>query len=601
MKIHFNRGQRFSDIPKLCPIPNHSIINKAVPNFGATHSELILERNSIIVVPNIPVIIGKSVKHPNVLGVYNGTTNKQIKEYLVRNQPVFKKFITTPESFERIIFIAKSVNIDVYNTFFLLIDECDRSSKDVGFREKIVKPMKHLPLFKQYAFISATAFKPSDPDLKHMNVMAAIPNYSIACDINLVCTNHPYQALKDVIDNTTSKVFIFCSSLRIINKAIAYLEIVSESAIFCSEQRLPDMPDQLQFSDSMISLDNLAKYNFLTSRFYSAVDIDYDEDCEVVILTDIYSVQHTAVDPRTDTVQIIGRFRNESIEKSITVISNANPKIDYLDKDDIQKYITKSKSIYDKIKLFMDTSTDVVYKRVFKEYLDVVPFNRFIDESGCINHFLIDNFRYDNRILGFYRSYEILTEAYKQCKVPMSDIPYFNVNVIVKDYELSSKRMKSPDMIKTYRDRLVYVCEFLDTVKGTDKKIYDMPLKYMMLDHLKYSFPEIFECYDMVGSEKLLEMYSKDEVLDMIKQVKREAEMSNTSLISDIYNAFVENSKLEGEDIRNKLDQLFQKHGVTHIIPSVKFLRKFFIIPQKGVKGRGKNRNKTYYPIGLRI
>src|SRR5690606_15403637 len=115
---------------------------KALPNLGATHSELIHNRNSIIVVPNIPVILGKSAKHKDVLGVYNGTTNKQIKEYLVRTQPVYKKFITTPESFERIISIAKSVNIDVYNTYFLLIDECDRSSKDVGYRNKIVRPIR---------------------------------------------------------------------------------------------------------------------------------------------------------------------------------------------------------------------------------------------------------------------------------------------------------------------------------------------------------------------------------------------------------------------------------------------------------------------------
>lgn len=529
MIININRGQKFTDIAELCPIPSHTIINKALPNLGATHSELIQNRHSIIVVPNIPVIIGKSAKHKDVLGVYNGTTNKQIKEYLVRTQPVFKKFITTPESFERIISIAKSVNIDVYNTYFLLIDECDRSSKDVGYRNKIVIPIRHLPLFKHYSFISATAFRPSDPALKHMNVIGVIPNKYVPYDINLVCTNHPYHALKEVLDNATTKVFIFCSSLRVINKAISYLDILSESAIFCSEQRLPDMPERLQFSDSMISIENLAKYNFLTSRFYSAVDIDYDEDCEVVILTDVHYVQHTAVDPRTDSVQIIGRFRNESIEKSITVISNDNPKIDYLEREDINKYINKSKSIYDRIKLFMETSTDDVYRRVFREYLDVVPFNRFIDENGCINHFLIDNFRYENRTLGYYRSYEILIEAYKRCKIPMSDVVYFNVNAIIKDYEVSSVRMKCPDMIRTYRDRLVYVCEFLNTVKSADKRFADMPLKYMMLDNLKYSFPEIFECYDLIGSEKLLELYSKDEVLDTIKQIKRNAEMKSHS------------------------------------------------------------------------
>lgn len=65
----------------------------------------------------------------------------------------------------------------------------------------------------------------------------------------------------------------------------------------------------------MIYPQNTKKFNFLTSRFYAAVDIKIEADCEIVILSDVKAVSFTAIDPRSDAVQIIGRFRNKEAVK----------------------------------------------------------------------------------------------------------------------------------------------------------------------------------------------------------------------------------------------------------------------------------------------
>jgi len=51
-------------------IPTNAIINKTICGCGATTLELNAPRHSIIIEPNVPVIIGKEQLHPNIIGVY---------------------------------------------------------------------------------------------------------------------------------------------------------------------------------------------------------------------------------------------------------------------------------------------------------------------------------------------------------------------------------------------------------------------------------------------------------------------------------------------------------------------------------------------------
>lgn len=62
-------------------IPSNVILYKTLTGIGATYSEIKAQRHSIIIEPNVPVIIGKcnSDKHKNdnLLGVYEGVTTGQ--------------------------------------------------------------------------------------------------------------------------------------------------------------------------------------------------------------------------------------------------------------------------------------------------------------------------------------------------------------------------------------------------------------------------------------------------------------------------------------------------------------------------------------------
>ena len=55
--ITLHKGQYLSDV--MSEIPSDCILSKRIPGCGATTLELETQRNSIIVVPNVPVIKSK--------------------------------------------------------------------------------------------------------------------------------------------------------------------------------------------------------------------------------------------------------------------------------------------------------------------------------------------------------------------------------------------------------------------------------------------------------------------------------------------------------------------------------------------------------------
>lgn len=97
-QINIEKGQYLKDI--LQEIPTNTILAKTVPGCGATTLEIESQRNSIIIVPNIPVIHSKCEKHGYLFGVFEGVSVQDITLYLKGGQ-LYKKIMTTPESFQK--------------------------------------------------------------------------------------------------------------------------------------------------------------------------------------------------------------------------------------------------------------------------------------------------------------------------------------------------------------------------------------------------------------------------------------------------------------------------------------------------------------------
>ena len=99
---------------KIEPFKTHGlqtkkIYHKKIPGCGATTLEIEFPRNSIIIEPNVPVIIGKCTKinkrkrkHKEIIGVHGDIDVSDIKAYIL-NRKGFKKILTTPEGFSKVM------------------------------------------------------------------------------------------------------------------------------------------------------------------------------------------------------------------------------------------------------------------------------------------------------------------------------------------------------------------------------------------------------------------------------------------------------------------------------------------------------------------
>lgn len=110
---------------------------------GATTLEINAPHHSIIIEPNVPVIIGKKAQHDFLFAVYEGTTRDDVKAYPAGDEDGYRKIITTPEGFDKKVLPAMyELGIPVYEEYFLLFDECEKPIQDVGYRGDIYLPVE---------------------------------------------------------------------------------------------------------------------------------------------------------------------------------------------------------------------------------------------------------------------------------------------------------------------------------------------------------------------------------------------------------------------------------------------------------------------------
>ncbi|MCX2482835.1 hypothetical protein [Pedobacter sp. MR2016-24] len=316
--IKLKEGQYMADI--MDALLSDSIYFKILPGIRATSMELAAMRNSVIIEANVPVIRGKRTK--GFFGIYEGIYIDDIVNYMSNDKIIYKKIMVTPESFYKVMKAAEILNLDIYKQYFLLFDECDRTMKDVAFREKILLPLNDFFKFDQKAFISATAVLPTDPRFIEHNFKKVLidPTYDYRKEIELIPSNNVSLSLKNLIEANPNETFcIFLNSIRGITSLIEDLQIKEESQIFCSREKMYPLRSKGYNCDEQIT-SSFGILNGFTSRFNSAVDIMMDVQPIVVLATNLHFADHTMIDPRSEAIQIVGRFRNGV--KKIYAISN---------------------------------------------------------------------------------------------------------------------------------------------------------------------------------------------------------------------------------------------------------------------------------------
>ena len=567
-------------------IPTNTILYKKLTGLGATYGELKADRDSIILEPNVPVIKGKckDPKHAkdNLMGVYENVTVDSIVKYLQACKEKHIKLLSTPESFSKIKAAFEEIDRDIYSTCYLLFDECHKIVKDVDYRENITLPFDDFFMFENKGLVSATPLDFTDPRFfkQKFQIMEIQPNFEYAQPLNLYHTNNVLQELKKRIGNIEKPIFLFINSTETIYSIMNKLDILEQSTVFCAYNSVKNLKEK-RFSQAYSDWDaaKMNKYNFLTSRFFNALDIELDFQPEVFIVTDVTMATQSIIDPFTDTIQIIGRFRNGIV--SASHITNTDYKFQVRSKKQLQFRINVFEENYKMLKAYYDNATNDELRDAVKAILNNHPLTPLLNTDGTKNWFKIDNYLAENLVQGYYNCFDELVKNYKECKS-------FKLNYESTAYKLSdTERLKRENKSLSIKAKRREIVEQLEILKGDETSIA-MEHKRELIRTDAF----IVQAYDELGKAKIEELkYSQSQIREAMILKKYNENRTGTEFIEMVKNRFKAGQSYELSQINKIRDEIYSLLNM----PPIKKKPKDFLSDFFELRDYWKNRQRALF------
>ena len=543
-------------------IPTNTILYKRLTGLGATYGELKAQRHSIIIEPNKPIISGKCTdpKHSNdnLFGVFEGVYSDDIVKYLEQStkQGNYFKILTTPESFRKVQEAFEEIEIDIRKSCFLLFDECHKIIKDVNYRADISLPMDFFFQCRYKALVSATPIEFTDPRFEEQKFQSItiVPDFNCTKEINLHTTNNLLHTVKQVLNemkDADTPFFLFCNSTDTIHALMQQLGVLNESAVFCSDKSVKKLNKR-----GFCNVDDawkptlMQRYNWLTSRFYNAVDIELAEQPIVLLLTDCYFAEYTTFDPHTDAIQCVGRFRNGV--SSIHHIANTNHNFAIRSRDELKGYIDCSEAIYNQLDSLYQYSTTPAARDAYREAMECVPFAKFLNSDRTKNYFYIDNYVNDALVHGVYNNPETLCYAYAE-EYTVKHTPY---NYAIGDYE-RLKRNKEGLSIKEKRMEIVAQLELL----GECVTELEMEYKRELVNADEF----IVTAYDIIGKAEIERLnYNRKRINEAMILAKYHERTTGVEVRTLMQNSFEIGKWYTKNYIKAEINRIF---GIFNIAP----------------------------------
>ncbi|MBR6046852.1 MAG: DEAD/DEAH box helicase family protein [Bacteroidaceae bacterium] len=545
-------------------IETNTILDKTITGIGATYSEIKAPRNSIIVEPTKPVIYGKckDEKHKvdNLFGVYQGVYKDDITDYIEKSirKKKFIKILTTPESFRKVQDAFEELDIDIrFDGYFLLFDECQKMVKDCDYRQDITLPMDLFFECREKAMVSATPpTEFSDPRFKDFCIVKISPDFDYRKELNLHTTNNVLQYTRELLKSLKDDdcpMFLFVNSTDMIFSLMRQLDVVGQSAVFCSEKSVTKLK-QLEFKKAYEFWDEkkMARYNWMTSRFYSALDIELETQPNVVMLTECYVAEYTMIDPYMDAVQILGRFRN-GINQAFH-ISNYDLRIPIKSKEQIVDRYQCEHEAYMSIKTMIESVSVSEQKEAYSEWLAVCPYNKFLDREGKEDCFRVDNYIDEEVVKTFYSSDLKLREAYVACE-------YFDVNHIGHPYRFGDyERLKIANQNISIKEKRKIIVAQLEQLGDC---VTEAECQYKR--DLQFADPLIVEAYDVLGKKCIEQLkYCVTRIKEAIIVKKHQEKAYSTDVIKLINASFYPQQWYSAKYIKQRLTEIMKMLNVSH-------------------------------------
>ena len=545
--VTLKQGQYLSDVMR--KIPSNCILSKRIPGCGATTLELLTNRNSIIVVPNVPVINSKCQKYDNLLGVIEKVTVDNIVEYLNKNS--LFKIMTTPESFPKIKKACELCGLNIYSDFFLLDDECHQLVKDVDYRADIVLPMIDFFHFKKKALVSATPIGFSDPRFKGFKTIEVCADYDYQQKIQVVHTYSIAKTVREYMEcHKDNKVCIFFNSVDGIYSLMSQLEILNNATVYCAPKNRFKLKSEHGFTNAfdVWSADTMKQYNFFTGRFYTAFDLELEQEKpDLLMITDPHLSPYTMLDVDTDCIQICGRFRDGI--SSATHIYRTNEEIIAKTREQLEWEISAHEFAYQTVQTLYNSADSRKSRYAFGEALETLPFRKYLNPDLTKNWFAIDNTINEKLVESRYK--------YRgQVKLWYNDCHFFIPTFEDKPYGKNDEKLKIVEAARSTKDKRRRMVQFLSEIEDPDSE-YAMDF----LNEIRKIDPFIVEAFELLGRKRIEELgYNQRAIAEEMILVQRKG----NKVVRIIKNSFIVGRAYTNDYITKELKRIFD---MVHIHP----------------------------------
>jgi hypothetical protein len=275
------------------------------------------------------------------------------------------------------------------------------------------------------------------------------------------------------------------------------------------------------------------------------------------------------IDPHTEAIQIVGRFRNGT--GAIIHVSNFNPYLPFKTEEQLQNYLDGCHDVYMQLKRLFETATGESVRETLREALERVTYAKYIDEDGNKNYFAIDNYFDEERVKSYYKYPYDLKQAYENTN-------HFTVKHQNIPLPLGDEGRLKISRADNKKEKRLAIIEQLGLLNGGEENIYDEPLLREVRDSLHREDALIVDVYEALGAEyaKAYLMSDKKMKLDLIKH-RSENGQDRFAIMSSIYAVFEVGKKYKVSYIKNMIRKIYSSYGDNTKHPTNK-IKDFFTV-----------------------
>ena len=427
--------------------------------------------------------------------------------------------------------------------------------KDCDYRSDITLPMDLFFECKDKAVVSATPpTQYADPRFNDFQMVKLVPDYDYQMDLQLYTTNNVLQSTRELLESLASDerpVFFFVNSTDMIFSLMKQLGVKDESAVFCSEKSV-DKLKSFKFRNAYEEWkeSKKARYNWMTSRFYSALDIELQKSPNVVMLTDCYTAEYTMIDPYMDAVQIVGRFRNGV--NRIYHISNCDKRNPIKSREQIDETFRAQKIVYEYMGTMAYSASTATQREEFRRAQATIPFTRFLDENNEVDPYKVDNYIDEETVKVTYNNYSRVLQAYQDCG-------YFNVTRIPQYYKFGDfERLKIESKAASIREKRKEIVAQLELLGDCETE-----LECQFKRDLEFADRMIVEAYDLIGKAEIERLrYSVTKIREAVILKKHQMTAHATDAIQLINTFFYPQQWYSAKFIKEKIKEIFAELNI---------------------------------------